>query len=68
MTLEDIPGAAKWSFDFVSIGIVVGTVAQALPAIAAAVTIVWTTIRIFETDTVRSFLSRRRARKDQDIG
>ena len=62
MTLDHFPGAAKLSFDVVSAGIAVGTLAQLLPHIAALLTIVWTLIRIFETDTVQSVL--RRWRRD----
>lgn len=58
MTLEHVPGAAKASADIVSAGIVVGTLAQLLPHIAAILTIVWTLIRIFETETVQSALRR----------
>lgn len=60
MTLDHVPGTAKLSFDVMSAGIVVGTLAQMLPHIAALLTIVWTLIRILETDTVRSVLRRRR--------
>ena len=42
--------------DAVSILTVVGTLAELLPAIAAVLTIVWTAIRIFETDTVQCML------------
>ena len=58
MTLDHVPGAAKLSIDVVSAGIVVGTLAQMLPHLAALLTIVWTLIRIFETDTVRSLFRR----------
>ncbi len=58
MTL-DIPGAAKVSADLVSAGIVVGTLAQLLPHIAALLTIIWTLIRILETDTVKALIKRR---------
>jgi len=44
--------------DAVSVVTVIGTLAQVLPAIAAAFTIVWTVIRIYETKTVQSFLKR----------
>ncbi len=39
--------------DAISIITVVGTLAELLPAIAAVLTIVWTAIRIWETDTVQ---------------
>lgn len=50
--------AAKNVMDAVSVVTVIGTLAQILPAIAAAFTIVWTAIRIYETKTVQSFLKR----------
>lgn len=50
--------AAKNVLDAVSVVTVIGTLAQVLPAIAAAFTIVWTIIRIYETKTVQSFLKR----------
>ncbi|MCI4653136.1 hypothetical protein [Sphingomonas aquatilis] len=58
MTLSDIPGAAKASGDVVSATIVVGTLAQLLPHIAAILTIIWTLIRILETNTVQRLLGR----------
>lgn len=48
--------AAKYIIDALSIGVVVGTVIKILPAIAAFMSIIWTAIRIMETDTVRKFL------------
>jgi hypothetical protein len=45
--------------DVASFGVVVGTLAGALPAIAALFTIIWTAIRIYETDTVQGWLGRR---------
>lgn len=50
--------AAKNVMDAVSVVTVIGTLAQVLPAIAAAFTIVWTVIRIYETKTVQSFFKR----------
>ena len=50
--------AAKNVMDAVSVVTVIGTLAQVLHAIAAAFTIVWTVIRIYETKTVQSFLKR----------
>jgi hypothetical protein len=50
--------AAKNVMDAVSVVTVIGTLAQVLPAIAAAFTIVWTIIRIYETKTVQSFIKR----------
>lgn len=44
--------------DAISIITVVGTLAELLPAIAAILTIVWTAIRIWETDTVQRLMGR----------
>ncbi len=44
--------------DAISIITVVGTLAELLPAIAAVLTIVWTAIRIWETDTVQCIFKR----------
>ena len=49
--------------DVVSIGVVVGTLSQVLPAVAALFTIIWTGFRIYETDTVQNWLARRLERK-----
>ena len=43
----------KEVMDTVSVATGVGALAGVLPAIAALVTIVWTGIRIWETDTVQ---------------
>jgi len=51
---------AKTIGDVLSITTVIGTLAQVLPSIAAIFTIVWTTIRIYETKTVQSWLRRLR--------
>ena len=44
---------AKQVGDTLSVVTVVGTLMQYLPAVAALITIIWTTIRIWETDTVQ---------------
>jgi len=45
--------------DAISIITVVGTLAELLPAIAAVLTILWTAIRIWETDTVQCMFKRK---------
>jgi hypothetical protein len=49
---------AKTTVDAISIVTVVGTLAEVLPAVAALFTIIWTALRIFETDTVRKLLGK----------
>ena len=51
----------KYFIDGLSFLTVVGTLAEALPAIAATFTIVWTAIRIWETKTVQGWLSKEKA-------
>jgi len=50
---------AKHVVDAVSVVTVVGTLMDVLPAIAALFTIVWTAIRIYETETVQYLLGKR---------
>lgn len=44
--------------DGLSIITVLGTLADILPALAALFSLVWSIIRIFETDTVRDWLGK----------
>lgn len=50
--------SVKNAVDAVSIVTVVGTLMDVLPAIAALFTIVWTGIRIWETQTVQKLFGR----------
>lgn len=59
MATEHMSESAKHIGDAVSVITVVGTLAQWLPSIAALFTIVWTGIRIVETDTVQKLLGRK---------
>jgi hypothetical protein len=45
--------------DVLSVATVIGTLAEILPAIAALFTIVWTSFRIYETDTVQKWLGKK---------
>lgn len=56
---EDMDDTTKHVLDALSVVTVVGTIVQMLPSIAALFTIVWTGIRIYETDTVQRLLGRR---------
>jgi hypothetical protein len=47
--------------DALSVGTAVATVAGWLPAIAAVFTIIWTGIRIYETDTIQALIKRLRS-------
>lgn len=52
--------------DWVALGAVVGTLTDMLPAIAAIFTIVWTGIRIWETDTVQGWMGRKKRSYKRD--
>ncbi len=49
----------KHIIDALSVVTMLGTLMQWLPSVAALVTIVWTSIRIYETKTVQGWLGRR---------
>lgn len=59
MALNHMSEGAKHVGDAVSVITVVGTLAQILPSIAAIFTIVWSAIRIYETDTVQKLLGKK---------
>ena len=52
----------KHLVDSASIATVVGTLAGILPAIAALFTIIWTSIRIYESDTVQKLIKKYNAK------
>ena len=49
---------AKLATDALSFVTVIGTLVDVLPALAALFTIVWTSIRIFETKTVQNLIKK----------
>ena len=57
---QDINEHTKHIIDWTSIGIAFGTLMQMLPSIAAALSIVWSLIRIYETKTVQAWLKHRK--------
>jgi hypothetical protein len=52
---HEVSEGTKHAVDALSVVTVVGTLVEFLPAIAAIFTIVWTAIRIWETETVRGW-------------
>jgi glycerol-3-phosphate acyltransferase PlsY len=58
MAHEHLTDATKHIIDGASIATAVGTMMQVLPAIAALFTIIWTTIRIYETKTIQKLLGK----------
>jgi len=57
--MSDSHETAKNVVDALSIMTVVGTLVEMLPSVAAVFTIVWTGIRIWETDTVQGIFGRK---------
>ena len=53
----------KHMIDGASILTVIGTLVEFLPAVSAILSIVWVAIRIYETETVKKLLNRK---KDDD--
>jgi hypothetical protein len=58
---EHLSENTKHIIDFASVATVLGALVEVLPAIAAIFTIVWTGIRIYETDTVQGLLGKKDA-------
>jgi hypothetical protein len=56
--MTDNHDMTKSLLDAISVVTVVGTIMDMLPAVAAMFTIIWTGIRIYETDTVQKLLGR----------
>lgn len=55
---QHLPAGLKHLLDALSIGTMLGTLFQMLPNIAALLTIIWTAIRIIETETVRKMVNK----------
>lgn len=49
----------KHAVDMMSIGVVVASVANILPSIASALTIIWMAIRIWESETCKRLTGRK---------
>ena len=56
--MTDHHETTKHIVDAFSIATMLGTLMQWLPSVAALVTIVWTSIRIYETKTVQGWLGK----------
>lgn len=56
---DHLPETAKHVGDVLSAVIVLGTISDMLPSVAALMTIIWTAIRIVETRTVQRWLGRK---------
>ncbi len=49
----------KHIIDFASVATVLGALVDVLPAVAALFTVIWTGIRIYETDTIQGLLGKK---------
>jgi len=56
--LDSVNEHTKSVIDWTSIGVAFGSLLQILPSIAAALSILWTIIRIYETKTVQSWIKK----------
>ena len=56
--MTDTDETVKYVLDGVSLLTVLGTLVEALPAIAAVLSIIWSLIRIWESKTVQNWLKR----------
>ena len=59
--MDSTPENTKYMIDALSLVTVLGTIMNWLPSVAAIFTIIWTTIRIYETKTVQGWLGKRNA-------
>jgi hypothetical protein len=66
MAASHLTESEKVIGDIVSVGTVLGTLSGLLPAIAATITIIWTSIRIYETDTVQKLLGNQKIEKKDE--
>lgn len=57
--MPDSDETTKYAIDALSILTVFGTIIDMLPAVAAVFTIIWTAIRIYETDTIQRLLGKK---------
>ena len=65
MALQQADEHIKQVGDAISIITVVSTLAELLPAMAAILTIVWTAIRIWETDTIQYIFKRKKTNETE---
>jgi len=65
MLTEEQQEIGKQFLDGLSIFTVIATLVEMLPAISAALSIVWVSIRIWETRTVQKLVKRKQQPKDE---
>lgn len=65
---KEVPQLEKHLIDLATVATVVGTLTSYLPALSALLAIVWTSIRIWETETIRAMTGRTKPEKEEDDG
>jgi hypothetical protein len=68
MSHHEWSDTVKHIMDGVSVVTAVGTITNMLPAVAAVFTIVWTGIRIYESNTVQKLLGKKESGDASDAG
>lgn len=62
--MTHVDEGSKHLIDLLSVTTVLGTLMGILPSIAAVFTIVWTSIRIYETKTVQELIAKIKEKND----
>lgn len=65
--MTHIDDSVKNVLDLLSVTTVVGTLMGILPSIAAIFTIIWTSIRIYESNTVQGIISKIKGNNDASL-
>jgi hypothetical protein len=63
-SIQHLPEGTKLVGDGITVIAVVGTLVGYLPPLAALATLVWTCIRIYETDTVQRFVAKLKTKSE----
>jgi sorbitol-specific phosphotransferase system component IIC len=59
MKFDHLPDGIKLGLDALSFTALLGSLTALLPAVASLLTILWTVIRIYETETVQRLVKRK---------
>lgn len=62
--MDQVDEHLKQTLDIVSITTVFGTLMGLLPSIAALLSIVWSVVRLYETQTVQKLIAKTRGKSD----
>ena len=62
--MDQVDEHLKQTLDIVSITTVFGTLMGILPSIAALLSIIWSVVRLYETQTVQKLIAKARGKSD----